>query len=345
MKLFDDFEAVRMPEENLIFVTDSSYLYYIYDVRRNVWRKHKSAGSDIITVSNYPDVSKEEIVDAMGGVFPGKETDFLRLCPLSTLRADELLNLIDDDYSPYMSNDEIYYSVYAFLLESGIQYKAYLELRKLFNDAIELHSDDDSVLLKIKELSYAFIGKDIFKKEIRIVDGHDNSSYFWIRPVRVIDYSNTDDPDNVSIMRTAEISIEEDVAQYLAPFLIKHFDNGLEANKRRMSDFWIDDEGDEQFSPIEGFEWYLTHNFYSLDCMKRILTDIRDTVEVLAAGRENEYTSDEEKIKEYNDNSPKEDDMETELIIDFFNRFIYRMEYMMTVGKENGYDLISFMGP
>ena len=34
-----------------------------------------------------------------------------------------------------------------------------------------------------------------------------------------------------------------------------------------------------------------------------------------------------------------------ELIIDFYRRFIYRMEYMMKIGKENGYDLISFMGP
>ena len=32
MKLFDDFEAVRFPEENLIFITHGGYLYYIYDV-------------------------------------------------------------------------------------------------------------------------------------------------------------------------------------------------------------------------------------------------------------------------------------------------------------------------
>ena len=53
----------------------------------------------------------------------------------------------------------------------------------------------------------------------------------------------------------------------------------------------------------------------------------------------------DEQIRQYNENRPKEDDTEAELIIDFYNRFIYRMEYMMKVGKENGYDLISFMGP
>ena len=53
----------------------------------------------------------------------------------------------------------------------------------------------------------------------------------------------------------------------------------------------------------------------------------------------------EEQIDEYNANRPMEDNTEIELIIDFYNRFIYRMEYMIRVGKEKGYDLISFMGP
>ena len=47
----------------------------------------------------------------------------------------------------------------------------------------------------------------------------------------------------------------------------------------------------------------------------------------------------------YNANRPTEDDTEVELVIDFYQRFLYRMEYMMKVGKEKGYNLISFMGP
>ncbi len=53
----------------------------------------------------------------------------------------------------------------------------------------------------------------------------------------------------------------------------------------------------------------------------------------------------DEQIREYNANRPREDDTEADLIIDFYRRFIYRMEYMMKVGKEKGYDLISFVGP
>ena len=46
MKLFDDFEAVRFPEENLIFVCHDGYLYYIYNPERKYWRKHRNAGND-----------------------------------------------------------------------------------------------------------------------------------------------------------------------------------------------------------------------------------------------------------------------------------------------------------
>ena len=59
----------------------------------------------------------------------------------------------------------------------------------------------------------------------------------------------------------------------------------------------------------------------------------------LLSGNENEYTA---KLKK---SRGIEEDTEVELIIDFYRRFIYRIEYMMKVGKENGYDLISFMGP
>jgi len=95
-----------------------------------------------------------------------------------------------------------------------------------------------------------------------------------------------------------------------------------------------------------------------------LLNDIKDTIDALSSERKNEFTDKlkekrgiaaceliyakgltGEQIKEYNDNRPKEDDTDVELIIDFYRRFIYRMEYMIKVGEENGYNLISFMGP
>ncbi len=365
MKLFDDFEVVRFPEENLIYVTQREYIWYIYNPEYKIWRKQKNPGNDKITVSNYPDVSKEELKHAMGGIFPVKETDFMRLCHPSELSMRNLLDLLIEDHGHFMSDAAIYDAAYDFLSESVILYKSHEKLKKLFEDAIALQQDNGEVLIRIKELCLAVIGRDIFKKEIGIVDGHNCSSYFWIMPVRVIDLVNTHDWDNVAEMRDAEISIElDDVAQYLEPFLLKHFDEELEANKKRVCETWTDDDGTEQISYYEGFEWYLTHNFYTFDSMTKILNDIRDTMDALSSGRENEWTRalrekrgratyqllysknlTQEQVDEYNANRPKEDDTEPELIIDFYRRFIYRMEYMMTVGKEKGFNLISVMGP
>ena len=365
MKLFNDFEAVKFTQENLIFITHDGYLYYIYNPKHNFWRKHSNAGNDHITVANYPSVYKEELIDAMNGLFPKKETDFMRLCNPSQLCIRDMIALLKEDYANYLSDNTLYCDIHELLLESDVCHKSFLEIKKLLDNAVSTGLDKSKIANQIRELSFKILGRDIFKEEIGIVDGHDSSSYFWIMPVRVIDFSNTNSSDNIAEMRSAEISIEEDdVAQYLTPFLYKYFDIELEANKKRVEHYWIDDDGNEQTSPVDDFEWYLTHNFFAFDSIKNILKDISDTVDALSSGRETEYTMElrkkrgfatsellyakdmsEEQIKEYNANRPTEDDTEIELIIDFYNRFLYRMEYMLKVGEEKGYNLISFMGP
>ncbi|MBC8534771.1 hypothetical protein [Yeguia hominis] len=351
MKLFDTIEAVKFPEENMIFITRGGYLYYIYNPKYKWWRKHSNAGNDHLTISNYPDVSREELVDAMKGVFPKKETDFMRLCNSSQLCIRDMLDLLKEDYPKYMADYAIYHTIHRLLLESDICHKSFEKLQKLLEDATTNHHNSNQVLTQIKNLSFAIIGRDIFKREIGIVDGHDSSSYFWIMPVRVIDFENTADLDSVAEMRSAEISIEEDdVAQYLTPFLYKYFDEELTENKKRKD--------------VSGFEWYLEHNFFTFDSMALILKDIEDTVDALSSGRETEYTQKlkikrgtatyqlvyaknltAEEVAEYNANRPTEDDTAEALVVDFYQRFLYRMEHMLKVGKEKGYNLISFMGP
>lgn len=277
MKLFDTIEAVKFPEENMIFITRGGYLYYIYNPKYKWWRKHSNAGNDHLTVSNYPDVSREELVDAMKGVFPKKETDFMRLCNSSQLCIRDMLDLLKEDYPQYMADYAICHTIHRLLLESDICHKSFEKLQKLLENATANHHDSNLVLTQIKNLSFAIIGRDIFKREIGIVDGHDSSSYFWIMPVRVIDFEKTADLDSVAEMRSAEISIEEDdVAQYLTPFLYKYFDEELTENKKRKD--------------VSGFEWYLEHNFFTFDSMALILKDIEYTVDALVSGRETEYT-------------------------------------------------------
>ena len=136
MKLFGDFEAVKFPEENMIFITHNGYLYYIYNPEYKRWRKHRNAGNDFLTVSNYPDVSREELVNAMQGVFPKKETDFMRLCSPSQLGIGDMLELLTEDHSKYMADHAIYHAIYGLLQESDIRYKSFEKLQKLLDDAI-----------------------------------------------------------------------------------------------------------------------------------------------------------------------------------------------------------------
>lgn len=351
MKLFDKFEAVKLHQENLIFITRDGYLYYIYNPKHKYWRKHSNAGNDYLTVANYDEVPKEELMDAMNGIFPKSENDFMRLCNPSQLCIRDMLGLLREDYAKYMSDNTIYHTIHCFLLESDICHKSFEGVQKLLAVAVTNHYGNAQVVSQIKELSLKIIGRDIFKSEIGIVDGHDSSSYFWIMPVRVIEYENTADLDSVAEMRSAEISIEEDdFAQYLTPFLYQHFDEELEENKKRKG--------------VSGFEWYLEHNYFTFEQMESVLKDIADTVDALASGKETEYIKklkikrgtatyqllyakdlNAEEVAAYNTNRPTEDNTEVDLVIDFYQRFLYRMEYMLKVGKEKGYNLISFMGP
>lgn len=352
MKLFDEFEAVKFPEENRIFITKSEFLFYIGDPECGRWQKHIDAGNVLITVSNYPDVSREELMDAMRGVFPQKETDFLRLCDASEWNVGDMLELLKEDYAACLSDSSIYNTVYRFLRESNIRHKSYEKLRKLLDDAVMQQMERGQVLAQIHALSLAVIGRDLFRREIQIVDGHDSSSYFWIMPVRVVDDSDTNDGNHVAEMGNAEISIEEtDVERYLAPFLYKHFDKELEANRKRVELYWDADEGEGQNVFYQGFEWNLTYNYYTFTSVAKMLRDIRDTVDALSSGRENDYTGHINKAIEQSvqirmrAGQAAEIHDELELVTNFYRRFLYRMEYMIQVGGENGYNLISFMGP
>lgn len=360
MKLFDDYEAVKFPEENAILITHNQYLYYIYNSKYKYWYRHKNAGNDHLTVSNYPNVSRKELAAAMGGSIPKKKTDLLRILSSSQLTINDMITLLEEDYPDYMHDYMVRHSVSELVCESDVREKSYEALRKLLDDALENKQDYKQVRVRVRELSLSIMGRDICSNEIGIVDGHDNSSYFWIMPVRILDYADTNRMENVAEMRSNEISIEEDdVYRYLMPFLDKCFDNDLKANRNRAEYFDTDDDGNEQIIPVEGFAWYLTHNFFTYDSVEEILEDIRATINDLASGKDNDFIA---QIRERNGFStsivvsldPPEDGMTcrfektevtSEMIIDFYRRFIYRMEYMVRVGREKGYDLISFMGP
>ena len=52
MKLYGDFEAVRFPEENLIFITQNGYLYYIYNPKNEIWKKYRNFTDSSLAIIN-----------------------------------------------------------------------------------------------------------------------------------------------------------------------------------------------------------------------------------------------------------------------------------------------------
>ena len=98
-----------------------------------------------------------------------------------------------------------------------------------------------------------------------------------------------------------------------------------EANKKRVYERWEDDDGNLHTTYYSDFEWYLTYNFYTHDSIKNMLEDIKDTINALSSGVETDY------IRKLREN--RTFDAKHELIVDFYRRFIYRMEYMIQIGK------------
>ncbi len=150
MKLFKDFEAIKFFEENMIFITHDGYLYYIYDCKYKRWSKHRNAGNDHLTVANYTDVSREELINAMQGKFPKSETDFMRLCSPSQLCIRDILDLLSEEYSGFMSDGSIYHTVHELLLESDICHKSFTEIKKYSTMNYQKQKATFKFLMKLK---------------------------------------------------------------------------------------------------------------------------------------------------------------------------------------------------
>ena len=303
MFLFDEFSAVKFVQENMIFiVSNSNSLKYSYDIEKGSWEKYYDYIH--ITSKNYDDVSKEEIMNAMGNKFPTKETDFTRLCNLYDLRFDDLLSLLTEDYPHYTSDYDIYGYIYILIDCSRYEQKTYSLINEVLRNATKLNQSKEEVCSELQKIGLNVLGKDIFKREINIYDYHYGSSYFWIRPVRMVDYDCDNNSQPISMIGYG-ISIEiDDVVYYLSPFLIKYFDNDLYANKCRS----IYEDGFDEFE----------ENYYTAESIRLMLDDIKDTVDALTHNRTNEYTDRiiDEISRGYNDCQSKEPSI-MEIVIDF----------------------------
>lgn len=182
------------------------------------------------------------------------------------------------------------------------------------------------------------------KFEIEIKEGHDSSSYFWFRPVTVKLGEKIRDEDVTEL--DEEFSIEEsDVECFLAYFFYNHFDNELIYNKRRFED---------GLGFINGFEWYLTYNFFTYESVRALVEDIESVAELLKADFDNPALTDVKKSfsifymcpsddKDYIEENSANIGKHIDVVIDFYKRFAKRILQMLDNNPDT--DLISIMGP
>lgn len=174
--------------------------------------------------------------------------------------------------------------------------------------------------------------------EIRIIEGHDPSSFFWFRPVSTMRTDKISDDEVIEYEE--EFSIEEsDIYCFLHYFFFKYFDNDLVYNK-------------ERFCPClgytSGFDWNLTYNFYTYESLKDMIQEIRTTATMLEIDCFNPIL---DEVKQYfpfqliNANNGNNEDIKknTAVVIGFYNRFCDRLFQMMMNNPQAS--LISIMGP
>lgn len=190
---------------------------------------------------------------------------------------------------------------------------------------------------------------------IEIIEGHDSSSYFWIQPVNVKDTEcDTDDWDNVTEFKDLEISIEEEnIVAYLYEIFLKFYDNKLIYNINRGK--YHDELWNEKYNESE-FEYYLTHNFYTMESIEEMIKYIYKVIEILKNDYGNKEIDYLKKRYSYlaiclNHNIPSKEDSykivesHKDMIINFYERFNNYLENMVKEGRTKGYKLISIMGP
>lgn len=344
MILFENFEAVRFPEEEQLLVTCYGKLLYVYEYKYGFWRRDDNNHS--ITVKNYPEVTEDDLIHLTGGVLPKRELDFIRLCDPVFLSPWNMMEILEEDYPMYVYRKEhkgfgwriggkIYKMIDAFLEESCYRDKSYKKVRALLDMAVANHFTEWQVKSRIGRLSAQTLGRNVFNNEVPIFDER-NHSYNFVGPERIIELPDKSGVEDVGCKGHYTISL--DIDPYLYPFLARYFDNELPPNKWREKYCWEDDDGTKHFSYYEGFQDYCEANYYSLDAVERMLKDIEETAEALSTGRVTEYT---EQLGRRNGLSSKE----TECIIDFYRRFILRMRFMLEICKEKGFNYIFVSGP
>lgn len=189
-------------------------------------------------------------------------------------------------------------------------------------------------------------------KTIEIKQGHDDSSYFWIMPVKV-DSCELITEDDIEGQYDYEISVEEgNVECFLQYFFYKYFDKTLPYNiNRHDGNMYLKDHSGK----VE-FELWLEYNFFTYEQIEHMLSEIEWAAETLEKDIENPYLEPikenfsifymaERDSKDYIAGVTDDASIKRNIFVvtDFYKRFVRYMRNMMK--KNPDFNLISIMGP
>lgn len=236
--------------------------------------------------------------------------------------------------NPYSEKDTNYIVCFCFCsgdcqLELNIVQRYSAASYKIKAKICNYHPNSDKVPYR------RFISAFIPQEQISICNGRGYGGTFWITGTNLKEENNS----SIPLLSCFGISIDEmHIGEFLYEFLTKYYDHSLQER--------------EEYEREE-FDWYGV-NLYTLESMKSMLSDIKQTITMLKEDFNNPYL---ENIKSHfpwylYTNKMKEELTEKEikeltkkavpLAIDFYERFCSRIENML---KIPGREVISFAGP
>ena len=350
MLLFENFMVYENAENDELQVFHNGRLFAGYDIETRKWKRHGGCLPFEIMKEFLNEPSESLVAEATGKKKIQNYEEFSGLLGEPVTVAD----MLDDfrvRFEQKLADSYLLWYIQGILSEAFSEKHAF----RTFDRFLEAMEGNEFDLADISAISVAETGRDLLVHRVRINDKPWwGSSFFNIQPAKFYDSDAKWLRDRFILFGLC-ISIEmDDVLQYLWPFLEKRFDDGLTVNLNR---------NDPDYD-CNGFEWSgRVPNFFTLGQMRDILSEIHALLTDVENGISSPLFEDiriikgtfvelayapgmsQEEIDAYNRRQREERKEDADVVVDFYKRFLFRMEYMVKIAEENGYDLISFIGP
>lgn len=219
----------------------------------------------------------------------------------------------------------------------GFDYPYEIDLEQGFESYYDITMTGESGAYEKTKIRYKRIKETIYKNEkVFICNGRDAGGTVWI-----VAFNNDKTADKkLPFCDNLGMSIDDYyVSEYLSDFLNRYYEPEIQDESTHTID-------------IKAFDWYGI-NVYTYDCIRKMLADIRHAAKLLVTDYDNPELiaikkhfpwckyADMQKNK-LGEAENRIRNNEVSMAVDFYNRFVDRIEKMMDIPGTN---MISFAGP